>query len=219
MIFYHFKDLTDYFNYLKPSGWTYFDLDVEEVKTQDSVDFYAILTAYNTEKARVYVCTHKIGSTYATHAHAAASLVGKEGDPDFEKAIEAQRKADELLKKQRKDALVKDFKTAAQRIYQEVEFSEFERRWSNDALVHLPTSLEKVEVVGKSKSAGEEKAEKPKPAEKPEPQAKPATAEEKETEGAQPVEGKKAEDEGASQTRSRGVKPAASKQRLIGKRK
>ena len=142
MIFYHFKELADYFRYLEPGQWTFFDLDVEEVDTKYGLDFYAILTAYSTDKERVYVCVHKLGSMYGTHAQAAVTHLGKKDDPAYQKKVEAFVKAEELRKKQRKDELVKEFKKQAARLYKEAEFSEFERRWSTAPLVHLPASVE-----------------------------------------------------------------------------
>lgn len=176
MIFYHFRDLTDYLGYLKGGEFTYVNLDVEEVTTKESLDYYAILTTYSMEKDRIYVCVQKIGShqKYAAHVQGAAKHLGSEEDPASKKMIEAQKKADEKSKDQQKAAMVREFKTMAAGIYPEVEFSESERRWSTEPSVHLPTSVEEVEVVDSGGPAEEGATAGTKSAEGPEKKQKPA---------------------------------------------
>lgn len=175
MIYYHFRDLTDYLTYLKSAEYTYINLDVEEVNTKESLDYYVVLTTYNMEKERVYVCVQQIGShkNFAGHVESAAAHLGIKEESSSKKLVAVQKKADEKSKAQQKEAMLKEFKAAAARIYKEVEFSGSERRWSTEPLVHLPKSVEEVEIIDPTDSGGEGASEETKPADKPEKKSQP----------------------------------------------
>ena len=210
MIFYHFKDLTDYLQYLKSGEYTYVNLDVQEVETKTGLDFYAVMTVYNMEKERVYVGVHRLGSyqRLASHVQSAATHLGLKEDAASKKAFEAQQKADELSRTQQREALLKAFKTQAARIYREVEFSEFERRWSSEPLVHLPKSVEAGEALSSAASAGGGAVEESKPGAKSEKksQSKPAAAEGGASKADDPVQEKGEEEGDASATATRGLR-------------
>lgn len=130
MLFYHWKNLDDYLEYLKGWSVTYIALDVQEVRAKEGLIYYAVLSCFFSDKGWIVTCAHQLDSTKKPASGNAGKLTGTQ------KKIDEKSQAQPSL-----EAMVKDFKALVTRALPDIKFAEG-ARWSTDPVLPIFRSEE-----------------------------------------------------------------------------